>query len=122
MKTETAPLAGRPTPRPVTAGPSAADRVLRRVLVPLDFSVPSLKALDYAVALAAPVGAAVQVVHVVEPSASFTALDGNPLVFRDDEVMKNCESRLRALAARTGTTGAAPSCTVRLGDPVQEID
>lgn len=48
---------------------------IRRILVPVDFSEPSQRALDYAAELARPFGAAIEVLHVAEvpafvPSAS----------------------------------------------------
>jgi len=42
---------------------------VRRILVPIDFSPPSRAALEYAVALAAPLGASLEVLHVWEPPA-----------------------------------------------------
>ncbi|HEX5102049.1 MAG TPA: universal stress protein [Polyangiaceae bacterium] len=48
---------------------------IHRILVPVDFSEPSRRALDYAAKLARPLGAAIDVLHVAEvpafvPSAS----------------------------------------------------
>src|SRR4051812_45781776 len=40
---------------------------MKRILVPIDFSKPALRALDYAVALAKPLGADVTACFVVEP-------------------------------------------------------
>lgn len=47
---------------------SPAGRTVKRLLVPVDFSECSLKALDYAADLAQQLGAAVTVLHVVEPA------------------------------------------------------
>jgi len=48
---------------------------IKRVLVPVDFSVPSLRALDYAIDLARPLGAELAVLFVVEPIYSITPGD-----------------------------------------------
>lgn len=41
-------------------------RAIRRILVPVDFSEPSRRALDYAAELARPLDAAIEVLHVAE--------------------------------------------------------
>ena len=43
--------------------------LIRRILAPLDFSTPSLDAVEYAVHLAHGVGAAVTLIHVLEPAS-----------------------------------------------------
>jgi len=48
--------------------PSDRPAVIRQVLAPLDFSAPSLDAVEYAVHLAQGVGAAVTLMHVLEPA------------------------------------------------------
>ncbi|MCS6295846.1 MAG: universal stress protein [Nitrospira sp.] len=48
--------------------PSDRLAVIRQVLAPLDFSAPSLDAVEYAVHLAQGVGAAVTLMHVLEPA------------------------------------------------------
>jgi universal stress protein A len=59
---------------PVAAAPNAAGEHtptpirLKSILVPLDFSVPSLKSLRYAVPLAMQFGATITLVHVVSPA------------------------------------------------------
>jgi universal stress protein A len=48
---------------------------IQRVLVPVDFSAPSLQAVDYAVDFARPLDAEIVVLFVVEPIYSVTAGD-----------------------------------------------
>lgn len=48
--------------------PSDRPAVIRQVLAPLDFSTPSLDAVEYAVHLAQGVGAALTLMHVLEPA------------------------------------------------------
>jgi nucleotide-binding universal stress UspA family protein len=49
--------------------PADKPAVIRRILAPLDFSAPSLDAVEYAVHLAQGVGAAVTLMHVLEPDS-----------------------------------------------------
>jgi len=49
--------------------------VIKRILVPVDFSPPSLQALDYAVDFARPLDAEIVALYVVEPIYSVTAGD-----------------------------------------------
>ena len=51
------------------------DMAIKRVLVPVDFSAPSLQALDYAVDFARPLDAEIVVLFVVEPIYSVTPGD-----------------------------------------------
>lgn len=48
---------------------------IKRILVPVDFSTPSLRALDYAIAFARPLVAELAVLFVVEPIYSITPGD-----------------------------------------------
>jgi nucleotide-binding universal stress UspA family protein len=52
-----------------TTKPSSPLRKLKRILVPIDFSEPSLKALRYAVPFAEESGATISLVHIREPVA-----------------------------------------------------
>ena len=49
-------------------GEPRAGRMVKRILVPVDFSSCSLKALDYAAGFAGQLGAKLTVLHVVEPA------------------------------------------------------
>lgn len=77
-------LIGRTTERIVKEGPcpvlavpgqqegtggasSASGRLIRHILVPLDFSSPSLEAVEYALHLAKGLGASLTLMHVLEP-------------------------------------------------------
>lgn len=64
------PVLAVPGSRRDAAESLPADRpaVIRRILAPLDFSTPSLDAVEYAVHLAQGVGAAVTLMHVLEPA------------------------------------------------------
>jgi len=53
----------------ITPKRSSPLRKLKRILVPIDFSEPSLKALSYAVPFAEESGATISLVHIREPIA-----------------------------------------------------
>ena len=56
---------------------------IKRILVPIDFSAPSLRGLDYAIGLVKDLDAALDVLFVVElpPFAVFADLDGRSVNF-----------------------------------------
>jgi universal stress protein A len=71
---------------------------IQSILVPLDFSVSSEKALAYAVALASQFGARLTLLHVVEPAATPDFAKSFPLVMENDRVTAECKARLDRLA------------------------
>jgi len=60
---------------------------IRRILVPIDFSAPSKKALAYAVAFAQQFGAKLMLLHVVEPVGTPDFEESFPLNVDKDRVM-----------------------------------
>jgi len=70
---------------------------VKSILVPIDFSAPSKKALDYAVAFAEQFGAKLTLLHVVEPVATPDFANSFPLMMENDKVMAACKARLQAL-------------------------
>ncbi len=83
-------------PRPVEGSARRPDPVFKSIVCPLDFSSPSLRALDYALALAEEADGQVQVVHVVEE----LGLTEETRAFTVEEyhryVRENAEARLHA--------------------------
>jgi len=72
-------------------------KVFKQILVPTDFSAGSRLAVDYALALAAPLGASVHLLHVVEdPSVAGLFVEGYP----DLESIKRKRRRARAQLAQ----------------------
>lgn len=96
---------------------------LKQILVPVDFSDPSAKALRYAVPLARQLGATITLIYVNEPVpypndfvASF------PLLVDDAKIARAAKSRLELFCKDEGL--AAPllqAALVRTGKPFQEI-
>ena len=84
-------------PRRAVRGPAASVAGLMRIksiLVPLDFSPPSKKALDYAVDLARQFKAKLTLLHVVEPVGTPGFAASFPLVMEDDELMAVARNEL----------------------------
>lgn len=75
---------------------------LQRILVPVDFSRESAKAMRYAVTLARQFDASITLVHVVEPSYGPSELPGTPATRRipDRERLAKAKSRLGAMGQR----------------------
>jgi universal stress protein A len=91
---------------------------VKRVLVPVDFSKHSRKALGYALGLAAQFGAEVTLVHIVEQ----TAYPGDwiyPLTASD--FSENRPKLLEELKALTKNSGVTASHIVRLGRAWKDI-
>ena len=67
---------------------------LKSILVPIDFSGPSNKALRYAVPFAEQFGAKLILLHVIEPVATPDFAKSFPLSMENDKVMALCKGRL----------------------------
>jgi universal stress protein A len=95
---------------------------IRSILVPLDFSDSSEKALAYAVALASQFGARLTLLHVVEPAATPDFAKSFPLVMDNDRITAECKDRLERL---TEELAVLPKIIekrlVRYGRSFQEI-
>jgi nucleotide-binding universal stress UspA family protein len=98
---------------------------LTRIMVPVDFSAPSRKALHYAVALAAHFHAEVHVLHVFEQIANPADVGFSPLIWTDleEEQQKELDTKLKAEAEAAGATTLNVRCEthVKCGRAWQEI-
>jgi len=72
----------------------------RRMLVPLDFSLTSLRALHVAVPLARQSDAQLFLLHVVEPDPYPAGLEGEVLVMPDSALPRNAQTLLPRVARR----------------------
>lgn len=86
----------RPGTRTVSA-PVPASLQIKYILVPIDFSAPSKKALDYAVPFAEQFGAKLTLLHVVEPVATPDFANSFPLMMENDKVRAACKAQLQSL-------------------------
>jgi nucleotide-binding universal stress UspA family protein len=94
---------------------------LKTIVVPIDFSAESKKALRYASKLAAQFGSTLQLVHVVE-AASFVNDLPNVVVMRSDqEIAKEAGVRLESIVKDEIDGQISVRSEVRIGKPYQEI-
>lgn len=93
----------------------------RRILVPVDFSGPSLRALDYAVGRARESGAAIILLHVLQPLYALGRLEAAALRSLKTDARRHFKHRLDTLAARR-IGGKVPFTPWLLeGDPAKVI-
>jgi nucleotide-binding universal stress UspA family protein len=94
---------------------------VRSILVPFDFSAPSEKALDYAVALANQFGAKLTLLNVVEPMAT-PDFAYYPLVMENDKIVANAKKHLGQVCTKAGIDqNLLEQTLVRNGIPYREI-
>jgi nucleotide-binding universal stress UspA family protein len=96
-----------------------AEVALRVILVPVDFSATSLKALDFAIALAKPFGATVELLHVLDAMYSAGRFDAPKLRGLRREALRDAKRRL-ANVARRNVNGRLRHTVVN-GIPYSEI-
>ena len=95
----------------------------KRILVPLDFSEQSLRALAYAKTLAKPFAASLDLLHVVpnpyiaDPSGLYTPLPQNFL----DELEQDARTRLNEVLTSDERKAFSVRSIVKVGDPLFEI-
>lgn len=109
----------RPPPKVAARPRKLTAFQLQRILVPLDFSEDSLKALRYALRFAEQFGARITLVHVVEPmiyppDAGFIPLDQTQMV-------KASKRRMAALAREAVPAKQLERTAVVFGNPAHEI-
>ena len=97
---------------------------LKKILVPIDFSDTSKKALHYALRVAEQFNCEIVLLHVVEPLSPTV---GPPLVlevFLDaEDPLSIAEKKLAALSAQSRTNGTnSASSTIRTGHAPNEIN
>ena len=97
-------------------------RGIKSILVPIDFSAPSKKALAYAVPFARRFGAKLTLLNVVEPVATPDFAKSFPLAMENDEVMAECKRELERVVKQAGVSPKLIEKTlVRFGRSFHEI-
>src|SRR6185295_9924293 len=109
----------RPVVLPRPAPPAGLK--LKKILVPLDFSDPSRKALQYALALVGRFNATLCLIHVLEPPAFANDLNSLPIVVSDATVLNRLHHKLVMLARREVDPLIHVVPQVRVGKPFHEI-
>lgn len=96
---------------------------IRRILVPIDFSVHSKNALKYAIPMAQQFGASLHLVYVVEPTIYPADLGFGQVVLPgvEDELRQKGAAELESLIAREIRGVVEATSVVRTGNPHHEI-
>lgn len=95
---------------------------IKSILVPLDYSPSSRKALDYAAAVAKQFKAKLTLLHVVEPVATADFGAAFPLVMEDNQLMSAAKSELERVVNAAGIPrSAVEKVLVRFGRSFHEI-
>ncbi|HXJ55060.1 MAG TPA: universal stress protein [Verrucomicrobiae bacterium] len=128
MKTSK-PRTGRPTSRlrSLRTPPRKAKIIdlvpalisIRSILVPVDFSETSTKAVHYAIRMAEQFGAKIVLMNVVEPIV--TPDFAYPMLLEPDKLKAAAKEKLEALSRDIGLPGKINRCLVRSGAPFAEI-
>lgn len=108
----------RDAPCPVLAVPmAAATPSIRHVMAPLDFSSPSLDAVEYAIQVANHFGAKMTLVHVLEPMY----YDAEPGLQSMEANWVHWRTQLEQLAGLISSFGLATGTVIRGGVPTDSI-
>ena len=113
MKTKTSKTATPKRPSPLQ---------IKSILVPIDFSPPSKKALDYAAEVARQLKAKLTLLNVVEPVALPDFAASFPLAMENDELMATAKEQIeRVIKAAHVPRGIVEKVLVRFGRSFHEI-
>jgi len=100
----------RPRSRPPGNRAHRASFKIANILVPLDFSRRSLKALKYALPLAARFGSTLHLAHAFEYEYPMSALAAMPLAISESELARRARRRLQAAAKKHAMALAPENC------------
>lgn len=92
---------------------------IRSILVPIDFSATSTKALQYAIRMAEQFGAKIVLMNVVEPIV--TPDFAYPMMLEPDKIKAAAKEKLESLGRGIRVPGLIGRCVVRSGAPFAEI-
>lgn len=107
-----------PKPRKVRARTHRAKRVsftIGSILVPLDFSRPSFKALEYALPLAKRFGAKLHLVHAFDYDYPVATMVAMPLAIQEAEVTRRAQRRLQDVGKKYALVLPPENCHVVKG-------
>jgi universal stress protein A len=100
----------RPVTRPRSDGARRPSLKIAKILVPLDFSRRSLKALKYALPFAERFGSTLHLAHAFEHEYPVSILAAMPLVLSEAEVARRARRRLQAVAKKQTIALAPENC------------
>jgi len=101
--------------------PTAANRKIKNVLVPIDFSERSLEALETALSLTKQTGAQLHLVHVYEPDYPLTTVMAMPIVLPPVQVAQGVRRHLKDVAKKHGVDLRPGNTHAVEGKPLEEI-
>jgi nucleotide-binding universal stress UspA family protein len=93
----------------------------QRILVPVDFSDSSARALRHAAERAAKSGGALIVIHVVPADYGWSGIGRDELRDLDRSLQRQAADRLRAFADEHMAHNVTADLEVRIGQPAEEI-
>jgi nucleotide-binding universal stress UspA family protein len=93
----------------------------RRILVPVDFSDSSARALRHAAKRAAESGSSLIIVYVVPADYGWLGIGREELRALDRSLQRQAADRLRTFADENVSDELAPELEVRVGQPAEEI-
>jgi nucleotide-binding universal stress UspA family protein len=103
------------------SGPLARSAAFKRILVPTDFSNPSVKALKYAVRFAEQSGATIHLLYVVEHPTFIYDIETFPLAISEAEQIARAKHKLLRLADAEIEELVPVKTDVRTGKPFRAI-
>lgn len=92
---------------------------LRHILVPIDFSQTSHRALDFAIPMATQFGARISLLHVIEPIIYPQEI--GPIAVSEMRLAESALKELRTLAHKTVPAANLKKVLTRTGLPYREI-
>jgi nucleotide-binding universal stress UspA family protein len=113
----TSPVWTPTSPRP-TASFFADPLRLKTIVVPLDLSPESLRALDFAIPLAKRFGARLHILHVYEGVREFSTVETPPAVWSEAEAKRHLADEVEL---DFGARPRSEDCHLRSGNAVKEI-
>jgi nucleotide-binding universal stress UspA family protein len=114
-------------PQPLTLRPGQITKrggqalQIRNVLVPVDFSAPSLGALEFALPLVKQFGADLHLVHVFATDHPFSGLVGMPFVLPEFEISRSVHEQLKDVARKYSIDLRPGILHALKGRPFEEI-
>ena len=111
----------RPRIQPPAGSARRASVKIANILVPLDFSRRSLKALKYALPFAERFGSTLHLVHAFEYEYPMSILAAMPLAISEAEVARSATRRLQATAKKHAAALAPENCHVVKGRAYQAV-
>src|SRR5216684_3136245 len=107
--------------RALAKGATVNKLMIRRVLVPIDFSPPSREALAFVLALVQKFRAELHLVHVFAPDYPLSSMMALPLVVPVVDVERRVRSHLKSLAKKARIAIRQENVHAISGRPFEEI-